>query len=236
MDTHYLNETVDIHKFFRAYRSHPPGGWWFRGQADISWPLLPKAGRPENFLPDNRDLGRFSHWRFSAAAYFDSLPQNDWECLAMAQHHGLATRLLDWTSNPLVALYFACCEHNDVDGAVYLYDPDRFVKEDALPLDATVVGVAYIPRAIAPRILNQKGAFTLHGPPTAEIEDKPHMIWTEHSNLARLGIRKEQKPEILTMLNDYGVNQVSLFPDLDGLSNHINWETRLMVKPSGPNA
>jgi hypothetical protein len=233
MKTFELDIASKLHEFFRGFRPHPPSGWWFRGQANAAWKLVPKAGRDTHFLPDNRDLGRFNHWRKSAVAYFPSLPVNDWECLALAQHHGLATRLLDWTFNPLVATYFACVESPDTDGAVYLYDPPAFVRESVLELDAEVDGVGFIPRAIAPRLLNQKAAFTVHGPPNREITVKPHPYLQGYANLACLIIKKHCKPELLQMLDDYGINNVTLFPDLDGLSLHVNWETCLMVAGRG---
>src|SRR2546427_519519 len=103
MPAYRLTKTFDLHTFFDAYRAHPPVGWWFRGQSDATWLLVPKAGRHEYFLPNDRDLGRFKSWKDRAVAYLGSLPTDEWECLAIAQHHGLATRLLDWTYNPLVA-------------------------------------------------------------------------------------------------------------------------------------
>lgn len=51
--------------------------------------------------------------------FTDARPKNDKEFLFLAQHYGLPTRLLDWTYNPLIALYFACCSNFDKDGIVY---------------------------------------------------------------------------------------------------------------------
>lgn len=235
--TYRLGDALKIHAFFRAYRSHPPGGWWFRGHSDNSWSLIPKAGRPDHFLPQTRatedverDLGRFNSWRHRAIAYLDNLPENDWECLAVAQHHGLATRLLDWSFNPMVAVFFACCDRFESDGCVYCYDPPAFVDINKLPLDADVTGIGYIPRSLSARILNQRGAFTVHGPPTQQIVAEPHTFLEDTTTLVRLDIPASLKCELLIHLDDYGINRATLFPDIDGLCAHVNFETQELLK------
>lgn len=225
-----LRSPDDVHRFFRGYRPHPPIGWWFRGQADSTWPLLPKAGRPEYSLPNRRHVGRFNHWTEQATAYLSDLPANDWERLAIAQHHGLATCLLDWTFNPLVALYFACSERPQDDGAVYCYEPPGFVDVMVFPLtEVECNGIGFIPRAIATRILNQKAAFTVHLPPEGEFPVRESPVSKGQANLAKLLIPAAMKEDLLRMLDDYGINRVTLFPDLDGLSGHVNWETAKMA-------
>jgi hypothetical protein len=112
---------------------------------------------------------------------------------------------------------------------VYCYDPDQFVENDVLPLKAPVRGAAVLVRAVSPRILNQSAVLTAHGPPWATIEEKPHRVALKLRSLVRLVVPAEMKVPLLRHLNDYGVNDVTLFPDLDGLSRHSNWGTERMA-------
>jgi hypothetical protein len=138
--------------------------------------------------------------------------------------------LLDWTFNPLVAVFFACWEHLEADGCVYCYEPSKFVDTAVLPINAPCVGVGYIPRALSPRILNQRGAFTVHGPPSQPIVPKPHSILEDTQSLVRLEIPAGLKWDMLVHLDDYGVNRATLFPDVDGLCAHVNFETQEILR------
>lgn len=216
----------EVHKFFGKYRPHAMSGWWFRGQADTEWELLPKAGRQPFLLPDDQHLDRFNHWAKQAIAYLPAFPANEWERLAIAQHYGLATCLLDWTFNPLVALYFACSASVSANGVVYCYDPVSVINEETVSFRGSVIrGMGFAPRAISPRILNQRAAFTVHLPPNRSVSIQESSLMRGEPSLVRLVVPSKYKAELLTLLDDYGVNRVTLFPDLEGLSAHVNWET-----------
>ena len=216
-----------LHVVFRGYRSQEGFAFLFRGQADDAWDVLPKAGRKDFLLPDNRDLGRFLAWSRQAVAY-TTLPSNDLEMLAIAQHHGLATRLLDWTMNPLVACFFACSECPKKDGAVYIVEtPDQVVSEEhTLDNLKNLTGVyAYLPKSVSPRLLNQKGVFTIHCDASQKIAAKESRLTKGMPNLVILKIPAGLKFSIIKHIEDYGVDRSVLFPDLDGLSALVNQKT-----------
>jgi len=233
-----VKDVMQLHAILTGYRPHAKSGWWFRGQADATWRLVPKAGRPEFLLPGKRHLGRFHAWAEDSITYIDKPPSNQWELLAIAQHHGLATCLLDWSNNPLVGLFFACCEQPERDAALFIYQPPSFISRDEETLrDGSAKGVGLISRAVTTRILNQRGVFSVHTPPDFEITNVP--LSEEHGpmagvdSLVKVLIPAGLKQDVLRMLDAYGVSRVTLFPDLDGLSEYINWETQRMASRKG---
>ncbi|MEI8195146.1 MAG: FRG domain-containing protein [Phycisphaerae bacterium] len=229
-----IKNVLALHKFLNFCRFDQTNTWWFRGQADASWELVPKAGRQPYCLSNGQHREIFEYWTKQAEAYFPKLPENDWERLALAQHHGLATCLLDWTFNPLVALYFACCDISKKDGVVYchhlLSKNGRLDVKRCNMEDNRNNGEGFVPSTISARIVNQRAAFTVHLPPNMPLIVKPSTVVEGYTNPLRLLIRSKLKESFLEMLYDYGINRATVFPDLEGLSEQINWETRKKMK------
>ncbi len=83
----------------------------YRGVGDERWPMLTSLDRLGGLEPAHTKCGLEEHILRNFARYsrphVDAPAHNDWELLAAAQHHGVPTRLLDWTYSPLVAAHFA---------------------------------------------------------------------------------------------------------------------------------
>jgi FRG domain len=238
---------IILAQYLELISRYPNIGWMYRGQGDISWPLRPKSGRPEFHLEgkpngnhlhiQQRDLGRFHSWRKQAIAYCDKLPANDFECLAYAQHYGLATRLLDWSDNPLVALYFAAEDQSSADGVVFCYLCWTCLDPDEAFLGKLGCVARYSPRPFDRRVLAQSGVFSYHPEPSQQLEPEKAPVEAtpiapEGVNLVAIRVIAALKPILLRELSEIGISRKTLFPDLEGLSDFINWDTKRSAKSS----
>jgi hypothetical protein len=95
--------------------------FWYRGHAKSDWRLLPSLARNPQNLEKESDL--ISRFKQNAALLLPNLPNSEWEWLCIMQHHGVPTRLLDWTESPLIGLYFAVDSCDENDGALWVLKP-----------------------------------------------------------------------------------------------------------------
>lgn len=213
---------IEIHSFGELHEiieSYDERTIMYRGVKSVKFPLIPKIGRivPPRSI-GSREVNEKEILRLfkeRALRFIDFTPTSDWDWLALGQQHGLPTRLLDWTNNPLVACYFAVEEPSEDDRVIYAYQNQSYidVEEYPDPFRYRQVG-KFIPWHISPRITNQGGLFTIHPKPYEQFES---------DEMEKLVIPNRLRSTLKRTLNKYGVDRFSLFPSLDGLSSHIEW-------------
>jgi len=209
-----LKSVIEWHELMSKYISNY---YKFRGQSDVDWLLIPKAGRGK--YSSEHDHLIFRQWKRRAKFYLKQESLQDWELLSIAQHTGLPTRLLDWSHNPMVALFFCCFENIEKDGAVFIFAADKYVvTDDKNPFDLKSDIVFYQPTTSTDRLANQYGYFSVHKNPKKEFDLK-----SKFGEITKVIIPSDLKKDLLIMLNQYGINFLTLFPDLEGLSKHLSW-------------
>ncbi|EIV8661264.1 FRG domain-containing protein [Vibrio furnissii] len=227
MKTITVTSTIELHETLKFFSL--PSYWLFRGQANSQWKILPKAKRVP--FSQRNDIDLFNHWKRQAIEYVENQPLNEWHWLALAQHHGLATRLVDWSSNPLVAAFFACADSSH-DGAIYAYLGKSYVHEQSFlsskPWDICET-VIFHPHIKSRRVSNQCGSFTL--------SPEPELCFSEQlkdsEEIVKIIIDKDCKNDLLLELSLYGINSKYIYPDLDGLSQFVNWQVQYGVEHLG---
>jgi hypothetical protein len=211
-----------------------PNMLWYRGHANKEWALVPSLLRRDTGPAQEQFLFR-EYSRF--AKRFPDQPRNDWGFLMDMQHYGLPTRLLDWTEVLGVAVAFAVLRQckSPTDAAFFILDPV------ALNSHSGLTGVKHLPdndfeyqsvywhnRPFAavnpiaielpfqnPRILAQRGVFTVHG-------SNPACLAAQCQDAARMVVlpvtAQDAAREFLKHAN---LNESSIYPDIFGIVQHI---------------
>lgn len=203
----------ELYDALQAFRG---GRWAFRGVHDPAFELVPKVGRRRL---DGTEQRIFEMFLRELPGYASDPPTHQWELLALGQHHGLPTRLLDWTENPLVAAFFACDGVYDREGVIYAMRNPFVVKDFAVsPFEITQV-MRYRPRHISARIRAQQGLFSVHPEPATPLP----VGKTAGIDVQGIRIATYYKDQLVWDLARFGVHRAMLFPDIDGLASHIRW-------------
>lgn len=190
------------------------GGWLFRGVASVRHPLIPSVGRVRHEFSYRGEIeaALFEQFKREALPLLPSRPQNDWEWLALAQHFGTPTRLLDWSETPYVSLFFAVWGNDEDDAGLYIVPRPRHVPAPVgSPFDLKEVSFFY-PGYVTSRLVSQRGLFTVH-PNPAEVYSPPGMLQIVVDRAAKADFRRK--------LDTAGIHHAAIYPDLDGLSKRL---------------
>jgi hypothetical protein len=219
--------------------------YWFRGHRDAEWRLTPSALRFDSTAKIDAALGLMRDFRRIAEMKLERPPgpNENLKWLQLAQHYGIPTRLLDWTESAVFALYFAVVMPPrgvpEVNGIVFVVNPshlsklsgkgsetslDAHLKEDLIsgyfrlgaePKKNGKPTIAINPVWNSERLVMQRGAFTLHGSRHFDLD------MDQAPSLIGIPILAEAKLQIRSELDKIGIDEMTLFPELEHVCSNL---------------
>jgi len=243
------NVIASLSDFFAVFHSllEPNKVFWFRGHDRVKYRLAPSALRYDGVESRERALGLVTDMRRFLEMKLPRPPaiDDDLGWMQVAQHYGLPTRLLDWTQNAAVALFFACSKYPDANGLVAILNPielnqrvdPRSPRIFNVQKDAEIISpyfnlggcvsargkrtIAINPTWNTERIAMQQGVFTLHGSRTFDLDRH------QASSLLYVPILKEHKEALLNELERVGIGEMFIFPEPEHVCAHLRRTARL---------
>jgi hypothetical protein len=233
--------------FLKVITSAPYTHWAFRGERDERWPLYSSISRYLQNFGVAKDAWADQEARIlrifkrKAHQFLHKPPESDddFQWLALMQHHGAPTRLIDFTWSPYVAAFFAL-ERTLHDGVVWALNPGRIESSRApkpTRKDPRVKGnfPRYFlkgnhrmiwmgePHTMNSRLIAQSGTFAVPGVldlPLEEILSRSNRENILAKFVLANSVREVGMRELYRMNITYG----TLFPDLDGLAKSLGYE------------
>jgi hypothetical protein len=217
---------------------------WFRGLPNENYNLVPRLHRiPGGY---NKILENDLHTKFviKSRPFIKNKNYTQIEWMHLMQHYGLPTRLLDWTEGALIGLFFAVKYQEDNTSCVWIINPGKlnkivtgksviYVTDPVITRSEDEIIQHYmntddlpeIPIAISPshfdnRIHAQKSAFTLHG---YKYNDIINIKISENLKFYQIRIKKECAGRIRKQIQLLGIDESTLFPDLEGVSRELEF-------------
>jgi hypothetical protein len=228
-------------------------GWAFRGEHDASWPLISSLARRLAQMKVPRALWREREeralrvFRRKAHVYLPdrTVLEDTLRCLAMMQHHGAPTRLLDFTKSPYVAAFFAI-ESALSDSAVYALNTPALAAlapqhDAALTRDAIdprqpghferffTAGTQPLvwfgePSEMDRRLVAQSGLLVVPGLLDAPLATLLDTYRSEAPLIEKVVLAHSMRSSAMHALYRMNITHATLFPDLDGLARSIAYE------------
>lgn len=233
---------------------------WFRGHEHAEWALVPKFYRQRPTDRTTEDEIR-EEFITRAPNLSDTKSANKWEWYFLMQHYGAPTRLLDWSEGALIGLYFAVRQSRGChDAAIWMLDPwwlngqstghEEVVlpaDPDILPKDRRLVNkwlpnrfervkgrkmprrpAAVYPGHMIRRIGTQRSCFTIHGTDPTGLDK---VAADPRSHLVKIVIPSFKAEAIRRDLETCGIDDITVFPDLEGLSRTVTRRWKVDEQP-----